>query len=423
VPGATAAREWPEHGLDVEAQRARGWRPVPLQQLVLKLAGPCNLACDYCYVYAGADQSWRDRPAVAPLEVVTATARRVAEHAERHGLTGLGLVLHGGEPLLAGPQRIEQTLQALSDGMPAGFTLRFSVQTNGLLLTDRMLDLLAAYDVHVGVSLDGAPAHHDLHRVDHRGRGSHAAVARNLRTLANARYRHLFSGLLATIDPRHDPVAVYEGLLEFQPPQLDLLLPHRTWEQTPPGYPVSSPGSTPYGDWLVAVFDRWFTAPRRETVVRLFDDILRLVLGGHATSGQVGLSPAAFAVVDTDGTLQQIDALKVVAPGAPGTGLTVFDHTLDDVCAHPGIVARQLGLAALADDCQACPIVRVCGGGHYPHRYRPGSGFRNPSVYCPDLQVLIRHVIRGVRRAAGRQSPVSRDLPRGTGAVRRAPPR
>jgi uncharacterized protein len=34
----------------------------------------------------------------------------------------------------------------------------------------------------------------------------------------------------------------------------------------------------------------------------------------------------------------------------------------------------------------------VCGGGHYAHRYRPGRGFANPSVYCPDLIRLIGHI-------------------------------
>jgi uncharacterized protein len=59
---------------------------------------------------------------------------------------------------------------------------------------------------------------------------------------------------------------------------------------------------------------------------------------------------------------------------------------------HPGVVARQIGVAALADECRACPVRNVCGAGYYAHRYRPGSGYRNPSVYCQDLEYLIRHV-------------------------------
>ncbi|HEU4426773.1 MAG TPA: radical SAM protein, partial [Pilimelia sp.] len=46
----------------------------------------------------------------------------------------------------------------------------------------------------------------------------------------------------------------------------------------------------------------------------------------------------------------------------------------------------------LCDTCLACPIHRVCGAGHYAHRYRAGEGFHNPSVYCADLRRLITHV-------------------------------
>ena len=73
-------------------------------------------------------------------------------------------------------------------------------------------------------------------------------------------------------------------------------------------------------------------------------------------------------------------------------GLDVFRHSFDEALRHPGVAARQAGAAALAAQCRACPLLRVCGGGHYAHRYRAGHGFRNPSVYCADLQRLIRHV-------------------------------
>ena len=32
------------------------------RQFLLKVHSRCNLACDYCYVYQHADQSWRTRP-------------------------------------------------------------------------------------------------------------------------------------------------------------------------------------------------------------------------------------------------------------------------------------------------------------------------------------------------------------------------
>jgi uncharacterized protein len=63
------------------------------------------------------------------------------------------------------------------------------------------------------------------------------------------------------------------------------------------------------------------------------------------------------------------------------------------VAEHPGIVARQQGLAGLCQTCQECPVVASCGGGLYTHRFRAdASGFDNPSVYCADLKKLITYI-------------------------------
>ena len=103
-------------------------------------------------------------------------------------------------------------------------------------------------------------------------------------------------------------------------------------------------------------------------------------------------------MIETDGAYEQVDSLKKAFDGGPATGFDVFRHALDAVAQHPGITARQQGLAGLCQTCRACPVVASCGGGLYTHRYRSGSGFANPSVYCPDLLKLISHI----RGAAGR---------------------
>jgi uncharacterized protein len=97
-------------------------------------------------------------------------------------------------------------------------------------------------------------------------------------------------------------------------------------------------------------------------------------------------------VIETDGSYEQVDSLKTAFDGAPATGLNVFGHSLDVVGQHPGIAARQHGLAGLCQTCQECPVVTSCGGGLYTHRYRAATGFANPSVYCADLLKLIAHI-------------------------------
>jgi uncharacterized protein len=252
---------------------------------------------------------------------------------------------------------------------------------------------LARERISVGVSLDGGRAANDRHRRHAGGRTSFPAVANALRLLGEDRFRQLYAGILCTVDVRNDPVQTYEELLRFAPPAMDLLLPHGNWTNPPPR-PENAPS---YADWLIAVFDRWYDAPRQETSIRLFESVIDLSLGGRSRTESVGLEPVDIIVVETDGTLEQGDALKTTADGAAATGMSLDTHSFADAARHPGIRARRAGLAALAQECRRCPVVAVCGGGLYAHRYA-GRGFRNPSVYGRDLYRLIAHVQHRLRR-------------------------
>jgi uncharacterized protein len=218
--------------------------------------------------------------------------------------------------------------------------------------------------------------------------------------LVDGDYQHLFSGLLCMVELRNAPVEIYKSLAAFAPPRIDFLLPHGTWDSAPPGR-ISGEPQTPYADWLIAIFDEWYPAPL--TRIRLFDDIMNLVLGGMSSTEAIGLAPSRVVVVETDGAIEQADALKVAYSGAPETGLHVDDDSFDAALLTPGMAARQLGERALADECQACRIRRICGGGQYAHRYRAGSGFANPSVYCPDLISLISHIHDTMRADIGKR--------------------
>jgi uncharacterized protein len=222
-------------------------------------------------------------------------------------------------------------------------------------------------------------------------------VTQALKLLSTA-YRPLYRGLLCTVDLENDPIRTYDALLESTPPAVDFLLPLGNWTTPPPGRRPEAPDHTPYAEWLIAVFDRWYGAARQETRVRLFREILNVLFGGMSRSESVGTSPVATLVIDTDGGIQQVDTLKTTFSGAPETGLTVAEHRFDLALRHPAVAARQMGIAALGDECQSCPVRDVCGGGHYAHRYLAGSGFRNPSVYCPDLLRLITYISHRVRR-------------------------
>jgi uncharacterized protein len=362
---------------------------LPLSQFVLKVHSRCDLACDHCYVYEAADQSWHGRPLAISDEVISQTAQRIAEHAKSHRLDSVQVVLHGGEPLLAGRARLRRVVMELESALHGVCRLDLRIHTNGVLLDEEFCEFFAEHGVRVGISIDGDRGANDRHRRYADGRSSYDKVIRAIGLLRTARFRHLYSGLLCTIDIANDPVVVYESLAALDPPRIDFLLPHATWDDPPPARRHET--DERYADWLIAIFDRWLAAGC-PVGIRTFDSVISTLSGGESLTEALGLRPAALAVIETDGSYEQVDSLKTAFDGAPATGLNVFGHSLDVVGQHPGIAARQHGLAGLCQTCQECPVVTSCGGGLYTHRYRAGTGFANPSVYCADLLKLITHI-------------------------------
>lgn len=386
-----ALLRWPRSGdPDVEALIASGWRSSPFNFFLFKVHSRCNLNCDYCYVYHHADQSWRSKPKGMADAIIVQAARRLRSHAERHGLRAVGIGIHGGEPLLIGGARLAHFLEILR-GELGPIEARVALQTNGTLITEEIAALCADQRVSVGISVDGDRETHDAHRRDHDGRPSYEATIRGLQVLKDPRFRAAFGPILCTIQLAADPIATYRSLAALGAPGIDFLLPHGHWDAPPPGVsePLTDEG---YADWLIPIFDAWYEERPKRLAIRFFEEILQLMLGGSSGLESVGLAPVSLVVIESDGSIEAVDTLKATFHGAAVTNANVFDNTFDDVLLDPSIVARQIGERALDATCLACSVVKVCGGGYYPHRYRAANGFRNPSVFCASLKKLILHV-------------------------------
>ncbi|WP_369164555.1 hypothetical protein [Streptomyces sp. AFD10] len=165
-------------------------------------------------------------------EVAAQAGRHIGEHAAVHGLPSVNVVLHGGEPLLAGPRHLARLLDAVGAGVGDDTKVRFELQTHGTLLTETWLDVFGRYEVTVGISPDGPAPANDRHRLPHRGRSSTGSAVRGVELLRTR--PHLFVGLLALIDLANDPVEVHDRLASLEPPVIDFGLPHATHNAPPP---------------------------------------------------------------------------------------------------------------------------------------------------------------------------------------------
>jgi uncharacterized protein len=165
--------------------------------VVLQPTTWCNLDCRYCYL------PLRKLKHQMPLEVAETLAEAVAQF-EDSGHP-IGVIWHGGEPLAVGQQKFAALLAPFEALRRAGRVHHY-VQTNATLITETWCDLLVAYDVRVGVSIDAVNAE----RVDLRGK---PAIDRILRGITYLRVHGIPFSIISVVS--NTGIAMPLELLEF----------------------------------------------------------------------------------------------------------------------------------------------------------------------------------------------------------------
>ena len=300
------------------------------------------------------------------------------------------VVLHGGEPLMLGHAKLDFLITALRKALSADYPI--SIQTNGMLITEAILDVCAKHHTSLGVSIDGPRHVHNRHRIDHKGEGTYEKVLEALERLRHHWDAHfLYAGVLAVIDPTSEPREVYNFFKELGPPSIDFL--YRDGNHTQLPYGKASVQSTEYGLWLTRLLDIYLADPT-PIPIRLLDDMIKLVLGGCSIKEGMGTKDFGILVIDTDGSVRKNDTLKSAFHGADrfAQSWSVHTHQLTDVINSPAFATYYTMQRPTASVCLACPELGVCGGGMPVQRWRDDNGYDNPSVYCADQLWLIGHL-------------------------------
>ncbi|HZM64665.1 MAG TPA: radical SAM protein, partial [Candidatus Saccharimonadales bacterium] len=398
---------------------------IPFTEFVRKGTSRCDLqpryvdgvfvgGCDYvpeaestktgnhgCYEYA--NDLWKDQDAFMSDKVDLKIARRIGTLAADHGLPAVRIIDHGGEPLLRPAEQIDafstmirHEIRALSPNTE----VYLGMTTNGMKLTDEKLAVLKKHEYSVSLSMDGDRIAHDRHRRNRHGGSTYEQVVKAATLL---RESGLSWRILAVVDTDNDPTTVLDALASHQPPSMNLLLPHANHSVAP------QKGIRTHGEWLTKAFNWYFNQPGEGFIsIPYFDNLLDVLLGGMSKVEAVGDRFSQELFFLPNGDIQRVDTIKATEPGAVTTTMNVFDHSLEDVALRdPGIRARRLGRAAVADECKRCPLLeKGCGGGYYPHRFKalgtrlkPNDpeerfvqAFRNPSAYCSAQKQLITHI-------------------------------
>lgn len=343
--------------------------------LVKPASGLCNMRCRYCF--------YEDESAhrlTKNMGIMTEDTSRVLIQRAFAAVSPGGCVnfsFQGGEPTLAGLDFFRQFVKTVAAFRPAGCTVNYAIQTNGLLLDEAWADFLKQNGFLVGVSLDGTQALHDTNRIDATGNGTSERVMQGITLLQKAQVE---VNLLCVVTKQcaKNPVRVYKALKQIGIRYLQLIPCLDPIEQKRGAMPYSLRPED-YASFLCRLFDAWYQDWRagQYVSIRLFDDYIHLAMGLPAGTCSTCGSCGSYFVVEADGSVYPCD-FYALDPWKMGN---IHDNDLQQL--QSGDVAEQFAKEGRIhpQECAQCRWYRLCNGGCKRDWYQVNG--RKQNYYCP----------------------------------------
>lgn len=356
---------------------------------ILKLTATCNLNCSYCYMFNQADQTFLRIPRQMPLTTALCCIDRLTEHTSRDAQSGgFQIILHGGEPTLWPYSNFSSLLDRIDTVRRAGLSVRVSMQSNGLKISKRLVELLDNHGVSIGISVDGPRQYNDRSRVTHTGAGSYERVFQTIDSIVSWGYGDIISGFLCVAQPDIPPKEFLTWAFGLPIRRLDVLWPIHYNHDTPP-WPIGSREEYErrprYGEWFSELFRAWWERGDPTLFIRRFYEVIAVLLGSRFHTDSIVNDTIDMFVVNTDGVIEYPDYFRAHSDAGSRSVFNIHTQDLDLLVQDP-VFDFCLNLGEhLPGECGQCPHVDVCGGGFLPGRMKRGERLpTRRSILCAD---------------------------------------
>lgn len=231
----------------------------------------CNLRCTYCFeesMHAGCmptlaeiRQNFSEFLSTGKFEKFVIELITINRDLGRD----TDITFHGGEPMLIGTDLLRKAFEIVKnyDGTS------ISMQSNGTLINDEMVELLKKYHVRVGISIDGPKEMHDQYRLNKAHKGSFDLVFNNILKLKKA---GVTVGALATVTDQtlKSPQSFYRF---FKENKLDYSFNPLFIDPTKPS-DCNSLNICDYIDFYKKMFDLWINDNDGYQSIQCFERIM-----------------------------------------------------------------------------------------------------------------------------------------------------
>lgn len=345
----------------------------PFHIMIIPTLG-CPSRCSYCW---SSDTN-------SPVMQID-TVREIVEWLRNFRDDQVTITFHGGEPLLAGAEYFRRALPLLAEGL-SHLAPTFALQSNLWLMTPEIADILAAYHIPIGSSLDGPREINDLQR----GKGY---FDRTMHGYEVAREHGLAVSFICTFTARSYPFR--EQILAFFRdmnwnmkihPALPSLRSHdpAAWALSP----------ADYGELLVFLLNMYQEDPESIEIMNI-NDLVKGVMIRHGT---------VCTFVDCMDSTYAIGPDGRIYPCYRFVGMD--EYAMGHVSAHPS--ARDLSNSdagrrlqafkhRVDTDCRGCRHIRYCRGGCPYNAIAPSGGeITGIDPYCTAYRRILDEIAKRI---------------------------
>ena len=178
---------------DLSVSRVKDYVRRNVLQLILCVTEDCNFRCQYC-IFSGNYEGFRDH---SKKYMDFSTAKKaidqffqLIETKKRYNpLEFTAITFYGGEPLL-NFNLIKDCVNYINVQY-SNYDFKYSITTNGSLLSEDKANWLMQHNFGILVSLDGPEEEHNRNRIYATGRGTFKDVMRNVRRIMDSGYENI----------------------------------------------------------------------------------------------------------------------------------------------------------------------------------------------------------------------------------------
>ena len=177
---------------------------------MIDLTTQCNLNCKYCFRDVNNPENYKS----ISEEMLNKICSYILDYCMKHEVKKISIQPWGGEPLLE-MKKIKWMYDFFQN---TSVSVHFTIETNGVLLTEENVKWLFEHNVSIGISIDGNKKIHDQQRVFANTKGSFEYVLRGIQNVK--KYYGDNFGIINTIT--WNSIDYIEDILDFYAKDIDI---------------------------------------------------------------------------------------------------------------------------------------------------------------------------------------------------------